>query len=122
MDRTSFCGCIDGVKEADAHRILHVLKEWLGKDITLKLKLSGVQMNYEDEHTYLYCYSSVAVQQDEFMCEGHFNANTEAARLKLEKLHQLFTEAGITFGVEYVATDAEGNWIGEETTIGGQAS
>lgn len=107
-------------KTADHAVMAEILRTWLGiGDLTMTVRQDGYAVEYRDDTIELYATQGANPSEAPsfFLLEGHIDQAPEVALGRLEALARLFRERGITFDIDYVEVDADGNLLGEEKTL-----
>lgn len=113
MSQTNFYGRISS---ADIEAVRELLQAWLGVDgFQETLKLSGDQLVYEADATYVYCYAADGGSY--FLLEGHRDTGLDETRLWLQRLCEACAARRVSAALEYVAVDQAGQEISEQHSL-----
>jgi hypothetical protein len=97
-----------------------ILKQWLGLEANLdiKIRISGEEIVYEDATLYIYCFNDIDEGvEPSFLVEGHCARSVNECRVLLESLHQICKARNLESSFDYAEVNDEGERIGEEFSI-----
>ncbi len=98
-----------------------ILKQWLGLEASLdiKIKMSGEEIVYEDATLYIYCFTDIVDEgvEPSFLLEGHCARSVDECKVLLESLHQICKARNLESSFDYAEVNDEGERIGEEFSI-----
>jgi len=117
-NKTAFTGGI----RTDNFGLLHqALREWIGVEFNVKVKLTGEQLTYKDDRLSIYCYRAYSEHpgNNEFLIEGRTAAGLDITKHQLEMLFQRLQAAGVSSDFEYSALDEAGKSTGESFLVPG---
>lgn len=117
MDRVSFYGSI---KTGDRQIVARLLGDWVkSRELDVRIRLSGVEIVYEDEAVYLYCYEAAIDpgQKPFYLLEGNMAGTLDDANARLSQLLQSCKERGIACTLDYVLVNENGDQVGEELSL-----
>ena len=105
------------IHSGDFKAVSTVMAEWMKTEkLSLKIKLGGEEIVYEDEKSYFYCHC--AMGEPLFLLEGWmFQTLTEVEAL-LRQLMQLCKTRGIASRFDYAQVNDEGIEISDQFHMG----
>lgn len=98
--------------------VAELIEAWLGEP-SVKIRTFGEEIVYKDDKKNVYAYNPVIGGKavDEFVIEGNYNGELEAAHVLLKQLAALCKSRQIEFDMEYVLVDEDNNLIGDSYTL-----
>ncbi|APA97338.1 hypothetical protein [Nocardia seriolae] len=108
------------IKMTDSRLVRSAFEEWLDTNrISVKERMSGFELTYEDEDTYVFCYEATvpAGVNPFFLFEGSIKGKESDSINKLKELIRVCAGKGLECIIDYTPVDDEGDPIGEEVTI-----
>ncbi|ATB30387.1 hypothetical protein [Melittangium boletus] len=110
MIKIAFQGLIHS---GDFKTVSNLMTEWVqAEKLKLKVKLSGDEIVYEDEHIYFYCHSAMA--EPLFLLEGSLSGTLAQAKALLQRLLQLCNARKIASRFDYAQVNEDGDEISEQ--------
>ena len=117
MERAAVHGTI-GTGDADA--VTHLLRYWLKTEkLDIDIGRLGVEIVYEDEGLYLYCYEAATDpgMSPFYLLEGRADGDLDSMDARMKELVKLCRERNIECSAEYVALDEAGEEVGDEFSV-----
>ncbi|PSR68623.1 hypothetical protein C8258_08945 [Nocardia sp. MDA0666] len=108
------------IKIADNRVVRDAFEEWLGTNNTsVKERMSGFELTYEDEDTYVFCYEATvrAGVNPFYLFEGSLEGVESDSIEKLRALIRVCVGKDLECIIDYTPVDDEGDPVGEEVTI-----
>ena len=117
MNRIAFYGSL---WTNDYTVVADLIGKWVKTtNLDIKLRLSGEEIVYEDEHLYLYCYNAVSSEgiDPSFLLEGNMAGTLGEAKLMLQALAKLCTHHHVVGDFEYVEVNEDGDEVSEQFQV-----
>lgn len=115
MNRTRFYG------EAyvhDSEIVRRAVAQWVAaNDLTVRVKVFGDQVIYEDETVYIFAEIGTEVGQQDCLLQGHLVAGLQAATERLRNLVNLFKQNAVEVYIDCMEVDDAGDEVSEEVRI-----
>jgi hypothetical protein len=114
VNRTAFYGRIFS---GDPEVVTRLLETWIGREqLKVKVRLSGEEMQYEDERMSIYCQNAAGAQggSPNYLLEGNTSATLGETGVMLQRLLDICRNAGVAATFEYVEVNEDGEEVSEE--------